>query len=880
MTSKNSSLRGTAAFLASVLSLPALAAITINGTSGSDVIDVSASSEPHLIYGMGGSDQIFGSSSADRLDGGSGNDTIHGNDGNDVIIGGTGTDALYGGRGNDTFQVYGTSLSYDDIHGGDGFDSIIGSDGNDIIGLRNQPTSIELIDGRSGYDIIRLADGGSRSLNLSDITVRGIELIQGGTGNDTIVGSTDDDTILGGRGNDILNGGPGRDTAVYLGESEEYRISWGSQIMVADTALRRDGSDQLTNIEIVTFADGHFEAGTFFPRYPDNRAPVATADIATILEDSGALIDVLANDWDPDGDPIRVVSIGVAAHGTVVQQSGGMLLYTPRPDFHGTDTFNYRIADDKYGKSHGTVTITVTPQSDPPIARADSVSAVAGRSFMVRPLENDSDPDGEAILLQGVAAPLHGAVATGPGNSIIYTAPAGFSGKDSFSYTIVDTGGVAAFGTVIVDVIGSGSFTELKRLLTAAPEGSWIKLNKNLFSSVWTPLNQRPCGGYNKPSKVLTAWGSMAFDTNRGDLLFWGGGHANYCGNEVYRFRLSTLEWERASLPSAIYDPLGDRQFVAVDGPLNAPTSSHTYDNQEFLPVVDRFITFGGAKYNAQQRFVLLDGTTRTGPYLWDPSRANPMMVGGTRGSHVNPMIHSTVFGGEMWENRNTMVVRGIGAVRPDRNFVNTTSAYAKHDGKDAIYITSHPDQSGRLFRYVISDISDPDQDSWELVGIKDDAYTGKGAGAYDPGRRIFVRSIGPATNTRFIAWDMSKAGPGNKSVRFSVAGLSGEFPTDALQVCGMDFDSVRSAFAIWCTGADVWYLTPPHVFGASGWTLTRAPAPNPTGFSPPYREPAGFAGILGKWKYARRFDIFLGNFDGDTGDIYAYKPFGWQPQD
>jgi Ca2+-binding RTX toxin-like protein len=867
---------------------PAHAAITINGTSGSDVIDVSKSSEPHLVLGKGGADQILGGSAADTLDGGSGADTIFGNDGNDIIIGGTANDVLHGGRGDDSFLVYGTTLSFDEIHGGEGFDSIIGSDGNDVIGLKTQPTSIELIDGRGGYDIIRLDDRGSRALNLSGITVRGIELIQGSAANDTIVGSGGDDTILGGRGNDILNGGPGRDMAVFVGESQEYVIGWGNPITISDSVLKRDGADQLSSVEIVAFADGHFEAGTFFPRYPDNLAPIATADTATLPEDSSVVIEVLTNDWDPDGDPIRVVSIGAATHGSVILQAGGRLLYTPRADFHGVDTFTYRIADDKFGKSTGTVTVTVTPQSDPPIARADSISAAAGRPFTIQPLENDRDPDGDPISLATVGIPLRGAASIGPGNSVVYTAPAGFSGKDSFSYTIVDTGGLSATGTVIVDVIGPASFAEITRLLKDAPEGSWIKLNKNLFSSVWTPIAQRPCSTYSKPSKIIKAWGSMAFDSNRGDLIFWGGGHNNYCGNEVYRFRLSTLSWERASLPSAIYDPLGDKQFVAVDGPLAAPIPAHTYDNSEYLPNLDRYITFGGGKYNAKTKFVLLDGVTHTGPYLWDPSRANPQLVSGTTGSHFNPLLYPTVFGGNMWDNRNTIVVRGQGAHRPESSFINSTSAYAPHLGKDAMLVTTHPDLSGKLYRYVINDLADPDQDTWELVGIKDNSYSGKGAGAYDPGRNIFIRNAAPlrSTGSPFIlAWDLNKAGPTNKNVRIELASLSSEFAGETLINCGTDFDAARNAFAIWCTGRDVWYLTPPDTFGASGWSLQRSPIGDATGFSPPAYvvtdvPGASFTGVLGKWKYARRFDIFLGVFEEDSGNIYAYKPFGWQPQD
>jgi Ca2+-binding RTX toxin-like protein len=879
MTITNGTTRAAMGFLASAIALPALAAITINGTSGNDVIDVSTSNEPHAIFAKAGADRVSGGSAGDTIDGGSGADTIFGNDGDDVIIGGTGNDVLDGGRGNDQFLFVGTTLSYDDVIGGEGYDRILGSVGNDIIGLRSQPSSIEAIDGGAGYDVIRLPDSGTRFLNLTGIAVTGIELIQGGTGIDNITGSAGDDTIRGGNGSDVIDGGPGRDTAIYTGESENYTITWGTPTTVR-ALVSSEGTDRLTSIEVLSFADGTFESGTFYSKFPDNRPPLARPDTATVPEDSSVEILVLANDTDPDGDPFTLVAVGAASHGTVVQLGGGALRYTPRADYHGSDSFDYRVADDKYGKSWGTVTITVTPQPDPPVARADKISAVAGRAFSIRPLDNDSDPDGDAISLQSFTAPTKGSVVAGAGGSLTYTATVGASGADSFTYRIVDSTGRTATGTVTIDVIGPGSFSELKSVLAAVPEGSWVRLNKNLFSSVWTPKDQRPCTGYNLPSKVLTAWGSMAFDPNRGDLIFWGGGHKNYCGNEVYRFRLSTLSWERASLPSAIYSPTGDKQFAAVDGVLNAPTSSHTYDNQEFLPQLDRFITFGGAKYNIKAQFVLEDGVTMTGPYLWDPSRADPMRVGGTRGSHVDPLRFPEVFGGEMWDNRNTVVVRSFGPDKPDKNFVNGTSAYGVHNGKDAVYVTLHPDQSGKLLRYVINDINDPDQDTWQLVGVKSNAYTGKGAGALDTWRNIYVRTVGPTTDPGFLAWNLNTAGPGNKDVRFKLPTVSTEFLANALQSCGMDFDSVRGAFALWCTGTEVWYLTPPDQFGPTGWTLTRAPTVA-SGFEPTYRAAdSTFPGVLGKWKYARRFDIFLGAFERDTGHVYAYKPYGWKPQD
>jgi hypothetical protein len=95
-----------------------------------------------------------------------------------------------------------------------------------------------------------------------------------------------------------------------------------------------------------------------------------------------------------------------------------------------------------------------------------------------------------------------------------------------------------------------------------------------------------------------------------------------------------------------------------------------------------------------------------------------------------------------------------------------------------------------------------------------------------------------------------------------------------------MDYDPVRSGFAIWCTGGDVWYLKPPAEFGTAGWQLVRA-AKAPGGFSPPFRDPlTDYPGVLGKWKYARDLDLFFGVLEGDPGNVYAYKPIGWQPRD
>ncbi|GJE54785.1 hypothetical protein EKPJFOCH_1269 [Methylobacterium thuringiense] len=102
-----------------------------------------------------------------------------------------------------------------------------------------------------------------------------------------------------------------------------------------------------------------------------NPLPQAAEDRVTTVEDTPVTIDVLANDRDPDGDPLVIVGAGDAApsagHGRVTVVDG-KLAYSPDPDFNGTDTITYSIADGNGGFSTASVTVAVGPAEDAPDA--------------------------------------------------------------------------------------------------------------------------------------------------------------------------------------------------------------------------------------------------------------------------------------------------------------------------------------------------------------------------------------------------------------------------------------------------------------------------------------------------------------------------------
>ncbi len=94
-------------------------------------------------------------------------------------------------------------------------------------------------------------------------------------------------------------------------------------------------------------------------------------------------------------------------------------------------------------------------RDDPPNAVDDSVTARAGTSVTIPVIGNDTEPDGEAIALVGVDKPQHGTTDMPNGSSVTYIPELGFSGTDTFQYTISDENGNEAKATVSVKLLAA-----------------------------------------------------------------------------------------------------------------------------------------------------------------------------------------------------------------------------------------------------------------------------------------------------------------------------------------------------------------------------------------------------------------------------------------
>lgn len=90
-----------------------------------------------------------------------------------------------------------------------------------------------------------------------------------------------------------------------------------------------------------------------------DKAPVATPDTIDLVSGETAVIDVLQNDFHPDGIGFSLTSYSQGGNGTVTQ-NGALLSYTPAPHFTGADHFTYTISD---GTHNASAQVTVNVQS-------------------------------------------------------------------------------------------------------------------------------------------------------------------------------------------------------------------------------------------------------------------------------------------------------------------------------------------------------------------------------------------------------------------------------------------------------------------------------------------------------------------------------------
>jgi len=195
-------------------------------------------------------------------------------------------------------------------------------------------------------------------------------------------------------------------------------------------------------------------------------APVAADDAFTGPEDTEITGNVLADngagaDSDADNDVLSVIAgtFATAQGGSVTLNADGSFSYLPVANFNGTDSFDYRVTDGTLSDT-GTVTLTVTPVPDAPVAIDDAFTGrqdtqISGNVLADNGAGADYDPDGEAptAVEMSVANLGGGGITINEDGSFIYAPAAGFTGTESFTYQIRDLGGLTDTGRITFTVV-------------------------------------------------------------------------------------------------------------------------------------------------------------------------------------------------------------------------------------------------------------------------------------------------------------------------------------------------------------------------------------------------------------------------------------------
>jgi hypothetical protein len=176
-----------------------------------------------------------------------------------------------------------------------------------------------------------------------------------------------------------------------------------------------------------------------------NHAPVANTDTVATGINAAMTFDPLANDTDADYDALTITAKTNGSHGTVAINGATTLTYTPTIGYTGSDSFTYTISDGSQTAT-GTVNMTVTSG---PAANTDTIHTQPATAYAFDPRSNDTGCSGCALTITGKTNGTNGFVAiNGTGTGLTYTPNSGYTGNDSFTYTISDGHGASATATV------------------------------------------------------------------------------------------------------------------------------------------------------------------------------------------------------------------------------------------------------------------------------------------------------------------------------------------------------------------------------------------------------------------------------------------------
>ena len=294
--------------------------------------------------------------------------------------------------------------------------------------------------------------------------------------------------------------------------------------------------------------------------------------------------------------------------------------------------------------------------------------------------------------------------------------------------------------------------------------GTWIEFPNSNLDEVGP--NPAPPGYL---AAIMAAWGGGAYDSDRDQLIVWGGGHGDYSGNEVYAFGPladGNPSWARLTDPTL---PPAENTSHGVDG---RPVSRHTYNLLDYMPAPhNKMVSCAvGSQYS--------NGYSNVGFDFFD--------------------FQALANGEEPWS---------MGPNPPQTQYA--LEAFCVYNpATDSVWFHDKVTNQSRLMEY------DPSTNSWSSYATSN--FDDRQTAAIDPTRNILV-SVGDGGETR--VWDLN-----NPAANSFVVSSSGPQAIENAKAPGFEYDPVNNNFVGWSGGSSIYSLTPPSNLKSGTWVWSEIP--------------------------------------------------------
>lgn len=221
----------------------------------------------------------------------------------------------------------------------------------------------------------------------------------------------------------------------------------GNTYYFAATAYDQYGNESNFSNEVTYIAAGA------------NSSPVAQNGVHSTNEDTPGSGVLTATD--PDGDTLIYSITAQGAIGTVAinDSATGSYTYTPNAGVSGSDSFTFEVIDSAGLTATASVTVTILPINDAPVAQAGTLYTIRGTSRSGVLVATDADGDVITYTIASQGNKGKAIITNASTGAYTYTPDRGSKGQDSFTFQVADPGGLTTTATIAVRIIALGNNT-------------------------------------------------------------------------------------------------------------------------------------------------------------------------------------------------------------------------------------------------------------------------------------------------------------------------------------------------------------------------------------------------------------------------------------